>query len=76
MINTAIEKLKTFIYKDTQLLVHEGDMHVVWSCKTLQNFKCLIYTPTLKMYFELTYDGDKNKWYIDGYQKVKNEEIA
>ena len=47
---------------------------IVWKCKTLQNWKYLIST-TLpnNSYFELTYNGDKEEWYLDHYVKVRNE---
>ena len=41
----------------------------VWKCKALQNWKFLIST-TLPdgMYYELTFNGDKNEWYLDAYK--------
>lgn len=54
----------------------EPSVFVVWQAKTLQNFKCLIAATLPRMYFELTYDGDKDCWYFDAYQKVENREIA
>ena len=55
----------------------EPTLFVVWQCRVLQNYKCLIST-TLPhgMYFELTYDGDEDCWYFDAYQKVENRVIA
>ena len=52
------------------------DTFVVWSCKTLQNHKCLIST-TLHdgMYYECTYNGDKNEMYLDAYKKFENKKI-
>ena len=52
------------------------DTFVVWSCKTLQNHKCLIRT-TLHdgMYYECTYNGDKNEMYLDAYKKFENKKI-
>lgn len=52
------------------------DIFVVWSCKTLQNHKCLIST-TLHdgMYYECTYNGDKNEMYLDAYKKFENKKI-
>ena len=49
---------------------------VVWQAAVLQNFKCLIAT-TLPygMYFELTYDGDRRRWYFDAYRKTENRVI-
>ena len=45
----------------------------VWKCKVLQNWKYLLST-TLPdgMYYELTYNGDKNEWYLDAYKKFQN----
>lgn len=49
------------------------DVFIVWQCKTLQNFKCMI-SSTIHdgMYYELTYNGDKNEWYLDAYKKFEN----
>ena len=49
------------------------DVYVVWSCKTLQNSKALLSTTvTDGMYYELTYNGDKNELYMDAYKKWEN----
>lgn len=52
------------------------DVYVVWSCKTLQNWKALLSTtvPDL-MYYELTYDGDRKRTYLDAYRKWENVTI-
>lgn len=52
------------------------DVYVVWSVKALQNWKALIST-TLPdgMYYELTYNGDKDKLYLDAYKKFDNIKI-
>ena len=49
------------------------DTYVVWQCKTLQNWKALVST-TLPdgMYYEVTYNGDKNEVYLDAYKKFEN----
>jgi hypothetical protein len=51
----------------------EFDVYVVWFSKTLQNWKALVST-TLpdKMYYEVTFNGDKNEMYIDAYVKLNN----
>lgn len=52
------------------------DVFVVWSCKTLQNNKALLST-TLSdgMYYECTYNGDKQEIYLDVYKKFENKKI-
>lgn len=49
------------------------NVYVVWLSKTLQNSKALLST-TLPdgMYYELTYNGDKNEIYFDAYKKIEN----
>lgn len=50
-----------------------ADVYVVWLSKTLQNSKALLST-TLSdgMYYEMTYNGDKNEIYLDAYKKFEN----
>lgn len=49
------------------------DIFVVWSCKTLQNNKALLSTTLFDgMYYECTYNGDKNELYLDAYKKWEN----
>ena len=49
------------------------DVYIVWFCKTLQNWKALASTDYHDgMYFEVTYDGDKNLIYFDAYHKEVN----
>ena len=48
-------------------------VYIVWQCKTLQNWKFLISTDIPDgMYYEVTYNGDKNEWYLDAYKKLEN----
>lgn len=49
------------------------NVYIVWFCKALQNWKALVST-TLPdgMYYELTYNGDKNEMYVDAYKKFEN----
>lgn len=49
------------------------EVYVVWMCKTLQNGKALLSTSLSDgMYYELTYNGDKNEIYFDAYKKFEN----
>lgn len=50
------------------------NVFVVWSCKTLQNNKALLSTTLIDgMYYEITYNGDKNEFYLDAYKKIENK---
>lgn len=53
--------------------VPEYEIFVVWQVKVLQNNKALVST-TLPdgMYYELTYNGDKQELYLDAYKKFAN----
>ena len=49
------------------------DVYVVWCCKTLQNHKALLSTTApYGMYYEFTYNGDKDELYMDAYKKWEN----
>lgn len=49
------------------------DVYVVWYCKTLQNHKALLSTSVSDgMYYEMTFNGDKNQLYMDAYKKWQN----
>ena len=54
------------------------DIHIVWYCKTLQNWKALVSTNRVDglyyecLYYECTYNGDKNELYLDVYTKIEN----
>ena len=53
--------------------ITEDNVFVVWMCKTLQNNKALASTTLFDgMYYELTYNGDKNEMYVDAYKKFEN----
>lgn len=59
--------------KTDSVFIDEEDVFVVWSCKTLQNNKALLSTTISDgMYYELTYNGDKNELYFDAYKKWQN----
>lgn len=52
------------------------DVYVVWMCKTLQNSKALLSTSVNDgLYYEMTYNGDKNELYMDVYKKWQNIKI-
>ena len=56
--------------------ITEDDVYVVWLCKTLQNNKALLSTRLFDgMYYEVTYNGDRDEAYIDAYKKWENYKI-
>lgn len=63
-------------HNDTTNLIKEitdDQIFIVWQVKALQNFKALAST-TLPdgMYYEITYNGDKDELYFDAYKKWEN----
>ena len=75
--STVVEYVNgyTEIRHDTKPITSK-DVHAVWSCKTLQNYKALLSTPRPGgMYYELTYNGDKKEFYFDVYKKIVNVPI-
>ena len=58
----------------TRQKINLDDVFVVWSCKTLQNYKCLVSTTVSGdgIYAEYTYNGDKQELYEDVYKKLTN----
>lgn len=56
--------------------ITQDDVYVVWSTKVLKNNKALLSTPLSDgMYYEATYNGDKNEIYFDAYKKFENIKV-
>ena len=77
-INICKQEVRKYIEeemdKSDTLELMDDDIYVVWSCKTLQNNKALLSTNLMDgMYYEITYNGDKNELYFDAYKKWKNK---
>lgn len=63
----------TNLNKNPNKRINKNDVFVVWSCKTLQNAKALLSTTNSDgMYYECTFNGDKNEVYFDAYKKEVN----
>mgnify|MGYP000097887621 FL=1 len=60
--------------KHLAMKIDLSNVFVVWSCKTLQNYKCLASTTVSGdgIYAEYTYNGNKQELYEDVYKKLTN----
>lgn len=82
MTKNMFQKFRETVYlyviehmdKTDNAIISVDDVYIVWCCKTLQNWKALIST-TLPdgMYYECTYNGDKDEMYLDAYKKFDNK---
>lgn len=53
------------------------DTHLVWFCKTLQNWKAIISSPVVKrMLWEVTCNGYREELYVDAYLKLTNTKVT
>lgn len=68
------KKLVEWYKKNGTVDIELDNVFVVWSCKTLQNYKALISTTVSGdgIYAEYTYNGDKQELYEDVYKKLTN----
>lgn len=62
--------------KTDNVIISEEQVFIVWQCKILQNNKSLASTTLFDgMYYELTYNGDKQELYLDAYKKWENQRL-
>lgn len=70
----VVEYANAHLDKSDNKQITVDDVFVVWSCKTLQNNKALLSTTLFDgMYYELTFNGDKQEIYFDAYKKWENK---
>ena len=70
----VVEYANTHLDNSDNKQITEDDVFIVWMCKTLQNNKALASTTLFDgMYYEITYNGDKNEMYFDAYKKWENQ---
>lgn len=75
MESKVIKIIKDYVLKhlDKSNDIPDFQVYTVWKCKVLQNWKFLLSTNLYDgMYYELTFNGDKNEWYLDAYKKIEN----
>lgn len=80
--NVCKKKLVEWYNKSPNIHIGPNDIEpitlenvfVVWSCKTLQNYKALLSTTVCGdgIYVEFTYNGDRQELYQDVYKKLTN----
>ena len=80
-----IKKCKELVHRYTLDHMDESDfkqkasftldnVFVVWQSKVLQNNKAMLSTTnTDGMYYEITYNGNKEEYYFDAYKKFENK---
>ena len=72
-IALVVDYFNTRAEKTDHFQITRDQAYVVWFCKVLQNWKALVSTTVSDgMYYEVTYDGDKKRSYIDAYKKWEN----
>ena len=60
----------------SSVAITTDSVYVVWLNRTLQNNKALLSTTVEDgMYYEVTYNGDKDELYFDAYKHVVNREF-
>ena len=74
-LTTAIAMVQTYIESKLDASDEKPayEVYIVWFSRTIQNWKALV-SSTLpdQMYYEVTYNGDKNETYLDAYKKLEN----
>ena len=72
-VNKVVTYTNNHLDKSDKKEITGNDVFVVWNCKTLQNNKALLSTTLFDgMYYECTYNGDKQELYFDAYKKWEN----
>lgn len=73
-INTVVNYFNNRVEITDDNKITSDNVFIVWSCKCLQNNKALVSTTVSDgMYYELTYNGDKQELYLDAYKKWENQ---
>lgn len=76
------EKAKAIVRQYVQEHLDKTDeakfeVFTVWKAKALQNWKWLLSTTLWDgMYYEVTYNGDEQVFYLDAYKKFENHTYA
>ena len=72
-VDTIVDYTNKHLDKTDGKTITADEVFVVWQVKVLQNNKALLSTTIPDgMYYEATWNGDKNEGYLDAYKKWKN----
>lgn len=79
-INFSKNLVKNYAYehldKSDSVLLDDFDVFVVWYAYELGHSKALLSTTLFDgMYYEVTYNSNKNEIYLDAYKKFENKLI-
>ena len=75
--NIIIDYFNSRVEKTDDKKIGIKDVYVVWMCKTLQNSKALLSTNIPDgLYYEITFNGNKEEIYLDVYKKWENQLIT
>ena len=73
MDKKIIDFIIAYYKNERDMKLSEDDVYIVWKCKVLQNWKYMLSTNVADTrYFEVTYNGDKDEFYLDAYVKERN----
>ena len=73
-VKTVVDYFNKRVEETDRKTIDKDDVYIVWLCKTLQNHKALLSTNISDgMYYELTYNGNKNELYLGAYKKWENK---
>lgn len=78
-LNNCIEAVwLTMNVEDNKVDEVSESLNIVWFSKTLRNHKALVMSTSEDfdhVYWEVTYNGDKDEYYVDRYIKQSNTVI-
>lgn len=70
----VVDYFNSRVDKTDNVVLTKEDVYIVWFSKTLQNWKALVSTNISDgMYYEVTYNGDREETYLDAYKKWENK---
>lgn len=73
LVSEHFNNANTDFVKQRIVNTSPDDFYIVWFAKTLGNWKALVSTDRMNgVYYEVTYDGNRRRTYLDVYVKMSN----